>query len=140
MKANRENVTRSKALFDQFGAASGLHCDWSKTKAVHLAPGPIPQNFFDFNWTWESQENASKYLGIFKGNQISRLLANKHLIDKLQLRLDGLGKDRPTSLVVRVVTKNHLILAMLWCMLSLWVGSDVDINHIQSIITRFIWT
>lgn len=74
------------------------------------------------------------------GNQISHLLTNKHLLEKLQLiRLDGLSKD-PTLLSAHVVIANHLIVSMLWYTLSLWVGLDLGIKCLQSIITRFIWT
>lgn len=129
MKASKENVLCSKSLFDTFEVASGLYCDWSKTKAIYLVSSPIQKKLSDLNWTWESQEMASKYLGIFMGNQISKVLANKHLLDKLNLRLDRLSKDI-SSLATRVVIANHLIVSMLWYTLSLWVGSDFDIKHL----------
>lgn len=133
MKASKENVLRSRTIFDTFGAASGLYCDWSKTKAVYLAPGPIQHFLADLNWTWESQETASKYLGIFMGNQISRVLANKHLLDKLNLRLDRLSKDI-SSLSARVVIANHLIVSMLWYTLSLWVALTSTSNTYRALL------
>lgn len=64
-----------------------------------------------------------------KLNKISRVIANTHLLDKLQVRLDRLPTD-PTSLPARVVIVNHLIVAMLWYTLSLWVGIDIDIKRL----------
>lgn len=46
-----------------FGAVSGLHCIWEKTKAVFI-PGGLPRAiFWLLPWHWEEDSNATRYLG-----------------------------------------------------------------------------
>lgn len=84
VKACPRMISTCQQLFETFGMASDLVCDWKKTKAINLTPGPIPHFLSQIGWIWESHDTTSKYLGIFMVNQISTILTNRHLLSLLE--------------------------------------------------------
>lgn len=139
IKANQDILSHCRDTLDNFGDASNLYCDWSKTMVVLLAPGLLLAFLATSGWEFESQDTSSKYLGISMANQVSIAITKQHLLEKLQKRLDRAVKN-PATLSGRVTIANHMILVVLWYMLLSWVGSEQDLDEMEGLVTRFIWT
>lgn len=138
VKTDQPKIFACKEIFDAFGSVSSLYYDWNKTKSIYLLDGSLPQFLAEIDWDWETQDNASRYLGVFMGNQISIEATKEFLLQKLEKRIEKATQN--TSLIARVTIANHLILANLWCSLCIWVGTDANIAMLEARIIKFIWT
>lgn len=79
-----ENVKECQRIFDEFGRAPGLKCDWNGTGAVYIGEGPIPDEWLQFPWQWENEGSYSKLLGRFFGPGISHAMSIQQLKAKLE--------------------------------------------------------
>lgn len=131
LQAQVANLKSCQAIFDSFGEASGLKCDWTKMAAVYIAPGPIPDELKDFLWQWEEAGNYSKLLGIPFGMGISHVLLVEVLRATLEKKL-GKAKHDPHSFMARVMIANMLLEESLWYVLTLWLGSEKELSKFHS--------
>lgn len=138
IEADEDMLSHCTQLFETFGRASGLYCDWNKTQAVYLSDTRMPIFLQLCNWQWETNLTASKYLGIHMASQIAPALTTQCLLNSLEKRLERASKD-PASLYARVVIANHFVLSVLWYILSLWVGDIQDLENMDKQIRAFIW-
>lgn len=65
LEANKENIDRCHSIFQEFGKASSLHCNWQDPKVVYIFDGPLPPELENLGWSWETSPNYSKLLGYF---------------------------------------------------------------------------
>lgn len=63
-EAQMQYVLECKRILDDFGATSGLHCDWDNTKAAYIPGGPPPPEFGLLPWKWEVDATATNLLGL----------------------------------------------------------------------------
>jgi hypothetical protein len=71
MRAVMENVAQIMQMLQTFGAASGLYVEWAKTKAAFIPMQDTPSEFAALGWTWETDANATKLLGVPIAQHIS---------------------------------------------------------------------
>lgn len=127
--AEMRNLLECQSLLELFGRASGLYCDWRKTKAAFIPAHNIPQQFLDLGWHWESDFDVSKLLGI----PIAQHISESQMVALVEAKLDGgLAKVRkhPTSLIARMTISNHLIMSTLWYMLTIWAGEVATLDKL----------
>jgi hypothetical protein len=124
--------------FETFGKASGLYVSWPKTKAVHISEDPIPQYLLDMRWTWEDSSSATKLLGYPMANGISTEQLSLLIHKKLDKRPTE-ARENPHNLEARVVLSNHLISSSAWYYLTLWNGTEAELEVMQRKVVRFIW-
>jgi hypothetical protein len=60
------------------------------------------------------------------------------VLEKLENRL-SLARRHPLNLVARVVVTNHLIFSSTWYLLTIWVGTEKELDEMQDKIVQFIW-
>lgn len=95
LKGNLENIQNCHSIFNQFGRASGLFCNWTSPKAVFISRNPMPQELRALNWTWETGPNHSKLLGFYIGENIS----HEQMVQQIQGKMEeSIGKAKPSSL------------------------------------------
>lgn len=109
-KANMWYVMECKHILITFGAASGLHYDWEKTKAAFIPRGPPPSAFGLLPWTWKEDANASKSLGFPMASNFSVSQMEQQIQDKVERSIAKL-KKRHLTLSGRVLAANNLILS-----------------------------
>ena len=88
LKADKHYIDYTMEILEQFGLASGLYCDLTKSKAVFIGSKPRPQFLDELPFQWESNDNASKILGIPFAQGIAQQTAASTLLTKLEDKLD----------------------------------------------------
>lgn len=91
VKAELPIILHCQQLFDSFGKASGLFCDWTKTKVALIPFSPTPPPLQSFGWQWETVETASKMLGFFVAQQLSEVLMMKEPETRLDRGISRCG-------------------------------------------------
>jgi hypothetical protein len=138
VRAVTENIVQVMKMLQTFGAASGLYVEWAKTKAAFIPMQDTPEEFSQLGWTWESDENATKLLGVPIAQHISEIQSSTMVKAKLEERIPRC-KKRPTVLVARIVLANHFIDSSLWYLLTLWGGRPEELVEMQRQVVNFVW-
>lgn len=137
-KANMLYVMECKHILSTFGAASGLHCEWEKTKAAFIPEGPPPLAFYLLPWTWEVDANASPQLGFPVACNFSVQLMETQTQSKVEGAIEKL-KKRQLTLSGRVLAANSLILSTIWYLVTLWAGDLAFLSRLQRLIEKYVW-
>lgn len=87
-KAVQNQISLCKSIFDTFGLTLGLHYDYIMIELVFIFTRPLPEFLAQKDWEWETQDNVSKYLGVFTGNQVEIAETKEFLLQKLEKRLE----------------------------------------------------
>lgn len=138
LKAESRIIHHCRSVLQSFGQASGLFIDWTKTNAAIIPNQPIPQDFADFGWNWETPSTATKLLGIHMAQLISEERMTEFVTERLAEDLTKWRK-RATTLMGRITIVNHLILSRLWYTLTVWTGKMETLDHLQRVIVQFVW-
>lgn len=59
--------------------------------------------------------------------------------DALQRKLKRVGANM-TNLIIRVTLVNQYILAALWYLLNLWPRNNKDLEELERLVHKYIWT
>jgi hypothetical protein len=126
-EAEKDSALECEQIFNQFGTASGLKVNWSKTAAVLIRAEQIQEDFSQFQWKWENTGDYSKLLGFPFGEGISDEMVLKQMQHKIaeQIQLD---KTIPYERLERVVVVNELLMGAGWYRLTLWKGDIKELN------------
>jgi hypothetical protein len=138
MQEDQNSLRELMQILTTFGEASGLQINWQKTNAAYLATLPLPPYLHRLQWTWETNINASKLLGLPVAQTISAPRMHAMLKLKLEEKL-AQSRSNLASLGARIIISNHLIVASLWYKLTLWMGKAKDLHTMQAQVTKFIW-
>jgi hypothetical protein len=109
-----------------------------KGHAIFIGEGPVPQEFYDLNWSWETLGNYSKLLGVQFGEGLDKEMSVSQVKTTLDKILDK-SKMNPTLMPSSMVITKQLMQSSLWYLLTLWPGSDAELKEIDRRIVRFLW-
>lgn len=138
LRADMTFIQNCKDTLDSFGHASGLFVDWSKTNAALIPSRPVPADFLELGWKWETSSSATKLLGIHMAQLISEEKMTEFVTSRLEQEIIRWRKHT-TTLMGRIAIVNHLILSQLWYTLTVWTGKMSTLENLQRMIVKFIW-
>jgi hypothetical protein len=136
-RANPLFVQCLMEIFQRFGRVSGLYVIWSKTNAAFISPHSRPRRFDHLGWSWETEENATKLLGFPIAKRVSVNQMSSLLLTNLQKNLEKSRKN-PALLAARRTIANHMVMASMWYLLTLWAGKQAEMGNMQLKIHNFL--
>lgn len=82
-----DNLLVTKNLLQDFGVASGLTIQWTKSEARWLAQHPRPSNLDCLGWDWKPLNYTNKFIGfLFSADIVPKVLHN-FLVKKIKAKL-----------------------------------------------------
>lgn len=137
-KADMRYIMECKRILGVFGAASGLHCDWEKTKAAFIPGGPPPAALWLLPWAWEEDATATNLLGIPTASGFSVARMEQQILERVEKAIAKL-QNRQLSLSGRIMAANSLILSTIWYTVTVWAGELAFLSKIQRLIEIYVW-
>lgn len=129
--AKREFIDNTFSLFQTFGNASGLFVKEIGVKAILISNNPNPHELEDLPFVWESEDNPSKVLSVFMGEEISLESMSTYLQETLDKRLQ-IARRLPQTLKLRVHLVNQFVSSTMMYMLQVWPGDPTFLQGLDS--------
>ncbi|KAL3689674.1 hypothetical protein R1sor_015983 [Riccia sorocarpa] len=139
IQADRQYLLNAKTVLQEYGKASGLTVQWTKSKARWISvANPTPDWITELEWLWDTRDEADRFLGFYFKDEIDDETIYQITLQKIKKRLNC-HSSRSTTLHGRVVIANHFIYGVIWFILPLWSGNRARLRALETLILRYVW-